>query len=146
MRTATLGSVLCLPSNIDRFLSRQPIAVRRGASENAQNSQLQVLQLEEGGTLCCDGDRAEGRVNQDDNAGHDPAVRAAHRCRSWASDPADCPGGSTGSSRPSASLRANRALLRGGALLWTTWTIRYQRQLPARTNVPPKKCGFRPAF
>ena len=77
MRTATLGSVPCLPSNIDRFLSRQPIAVRRGASENGQNSKLQVSKLEEGGTLCCDGDRAGGRVNQDDNAGHDPAIRAA---------------------------------------------------------------------
>ncbi len=44
------------------------------------------------------------------------------------SHPADCPGGSTGSSRPSASLRANRAPLRGGALLWTTWTIRYRGQ------------------
>jgi DNA invertase Pin-like site-specific DNA recombinase len=36
----------------------------------------------------------------------------------------DCPGGSTGTSRPFASLRAKGAPLRGGSLLWTTWTIR----------------------
>ena len=35
-----------------------------------------------------------------------------------------CPGGSTGTSRPFASLRAKGAPLRGGSLLWTTWTIR----------------------
>ena len=36
----------------------------------------------------------------------------------------DCPGGSTGTSRPFASLRAKGAPLRRGSLLWTTWTIR----------------------
>ena len=35
-----------------------------------------------------------------------------------------CPGGSTGTSRPFAALRAMGAPLRGGSLLWTTWTIR----------------------
>jgi hypothetical protein len=41
----------------------------------------------------------------------------------WSAIP-DCPGGSTGTSRPFASLRANGAPLRGGSLRWTTWAIR----------------------
>ena len=41
----------------------------------------------------------------------------------WSATP-DCPGGSTGTSRPFAALRAKGAPLRGGSLLWTTWTIR----------------------
>ena len=41
----------------------------------------------------------------------------------WSAIP-DCPGGSTGTSHPFASLRAKGAPLRGGSLLWTTWAIR----------------------
>jgi hypothetical protein len=45
------------------------------------------------------------------------------RLLAWSATP-DCPGGSTGTSRPFAALRTKGAPLRGGSLLWTTWTIR----------------------
>lgn len=53
---------------------------------------------------------------------HHPQISRG-QTHAWSAIP-DCPGGSTGTSRPFASLRAKGAPLRGGSLLWTTWAIR----------------------
>ena len=133
--------------NIGRFLSRQLIACQTRRVRERPKLTATNLEIGKRRHPLRRGDRAEGRVIKMRMPGMTRLSERPSLSLVGRSHPADCPGGSTGSSRPSASLRAKRAPLRGGALLWTTWIIRYRGQSPqVHIHAPPKKCGFRPAF
>ena len=138
MRTATLGSVPCLPSNIDRFLSPQPIAVRRGASENRQKLTATNLELEKGGTL--------RRDNQDENVGHDPAIRTAIVVARGSITSRELPKWVHRFLPPLrfAARETRSATGRGPPMDYLDNPL--PASIAGADHVPAKKCGFRPAF
>jgi len=145
MRTATLGSVPCLPSKYRQVLIATADRLSGAARlRRGNNSQLQIWNWKK--HPLWQGDRAAGRVNQDENAGHDPAIRAAIVVARG----------------PLTSRRLPRWVhrflppLRFAARETRSATGRgppmdyLDNPLPASIagadHVPPKKCGFRSAF
>jgi hypothetical protein len=66
MRTATLGSVPCLPCDIGTVLSRQPITLSGARLRELVKTQPKFRELEDRGTVCGAAIRIARRVNQNE--------------------------------------------------------------------------------